>query len=66
MTLTLKDIFCATDSNERTFGITTIFSPLGAFTMALYVDTGDPTFVTVLGKMRMNTDFDVEDNIKDG
>ena len=66
MTLTLKDIFCLIDSNERTFGIATIFTPLGAFIMDLYVDIGDPTFVTVLGKMRMNTDFNVEDNIKEG
>ena len=34
--------------------------------MALYTDTGDPTFVTVLGKMLVITDFDVEDNIKEG
>ena len=66
MTLTLQDILCLIDSNERTFGITTIFIPLGAFIMDLYVDIGDPTFVIVLGKMQMNTDFNMEDNIKEG
>ena len=36
------------DSNESTFGITSIFSAVGALIMALYVDTGYSTFVTIL------------------
>ena len=66
MNLKEKKFVCPRDSNERTFGITSIFSVIGAFTMALYVDTRDPTFVTVLGKMQVNTNFDVKDNIKEG
>ena len=66
MTLKEKNFVCPRDSNEKTFGITSIFNHVGAFTMALYTDTGDPTFVTVLGKMLVITDFDVEDNIKKG
>lgn len=34
--------------------------------MALYVDIGDPTFVTVLGNTWVLTDFDLEDNVKEG
>ena len=48
-----------------TFGVTSIFSPVGAYTMALYMDSGDSTFVTVLRKKREITDFDVEDTVKE-
>ena len=34
--------------------------------MALYVDTGDPTFVIALVNKRVITDFDLEDNVKEG
>ena len=66
MTFTKKDFFCPRDLNESTFGITLIFSPVEAFTMALYVDIGDPTFVTVLGNTWVLTDFDLEDHVKEG
>jgi hypothetical protein len=35
----------------RILGFTIILNPLGAVTIALYVDVGDPTFVTVLRKL---------------
>lgn len=66
MNLKEKKFVCPRDSNERTFGITSIFRPVGAFTMALYMDTGDPTFVIVLRCRLVITDFAVEDNIKEG
>ncbi len=42
-----NDNFCPKDVNDRTQGFTLILSPSGVVTIALYVDVGDPTFVTV-------------------
>ena len=43
--------FWPREVNDKTLGFTWIFSPLGAVTIALYVDVGNPTFVTVLVKL---------------
>ncbi|WRX11657.1 hypothetical protein QQP08_004144 [Theobroma cacao] len=49
-----NDSFCPRDLNDRTLGLTWILSaPAGAVTFALYIDIGDPTFVTVLLKTRL-------------
>jgi len=43
--------FWLREVNGRTLGFTLIFSPSGEVTVALYVDVGDPTFITVLLKL---------------
>jgi hypothetical protein len=42
-----NESFCPRVVNDRTLGFTLILSPNGDVKIALYVDDGDPTFVTV-------------------
>lgn len=53
-TFTLNDNFCPSDVKDKTLGSTWIFSAFEPVTVARYVDTGVPTFVTVLVKLRLN------------
>ena len=53
--------------NDRTGGFTVIVRPRGApRTLALYVDTFDPTFVTVLVKNWLMNSEGVEESAKEG
>ena len=53
LTFNTKESFCPMDVNDKMFGLTLILSPFGApITVALYVDTGNPTFVTLLLNVR--------------
>lgn len=48
---TLNVNFCPSDVNDKTLGSTRIFSDEGAVILMLYLDTGDPTLVTLLVKL---------------
>lgn len=52
--LTTKDFFSWRDVNDNSFGSTLILSPSGDITLALYLEFGDPTLVTVLWKIPLN------------